>query len=272
MTTHGLRRWWAIAPAMLIACWPAERAPETWVEPVTGMEFVLLSAGRFEMGSPVDEPGHEAQELRHRVELSRPFWLGRHEVTQRQWRTVMGTEPSRFEGDDRLPVEQVNAIEVDEFLRRLGTGAPGESFRLPSEAEWEYACRAGTTTAYSTGPTLSTDQANYDGRYPARGQDVGRYRAGTTPVGSFPANRWGLFDLHGNVWEWTADKQCPYPAGPAVDPVVRCESALRVIRGGSWTFNADSSRCAVRYTHRPVDRGPSLGFRVVREDGTDRLP
>jgi len=238
----------------------------SWREPVTGMEFVELPAGRFRMGSPPTEPGHESQERLHDVVLTRSFWLGRTEVTQGQWKRVMGDDPSHFRDlADDLPVERVNLFDVERFLARLAELSPGSRFRLPTEAEWEYACRAGTTTAYPGGDRLSTDQGNYDGRYPLPGQPPGEDRERPTPVASFAPNAWGLFDMNGNVWEWTADEHCPYPEGESVDPLARCASPLHVIRGGSWVFNADSARCAVRYTHAPKDLGFSLGFRAVRE-------
>ncbi|MBP9145283.1 MAG: formylglycine-generating enzyme family protein [Thermoanaerobaculia bacterium] len=238
--------------------------PATWIEPATGLEFLLLPAGEFEMGSPATEPGHEVSESRHRVRLTHPVWFGRHEVTQRQWLQVMGENPSRF-ADCGLdcPVENVNAREVEAFLVRLGR-LSGATFRLPTEAEWEYACRAGTTTPFSTGANLTSAQANYDARYPYPGFPAGSFVGRPRPVGSYAPNAWGLFDLHGNVWEWCQDELCPYAAGTATDPVGSCAAELRVIRGGSWTFNADSARCAVRYSHRPEDQGPSLGVRLVR--------
>jgi sulfatase modifying factor 1 len=241
-------------------------APEaTWIEPATGLEFVLLPAAEFAMGSPATEAGHEASEKLHRVRLTHPVWFGRYEVTQGQWLRVMGANPSRFEGCGLdCPVENVDAFEVEEFLVRLGK-LTGATFRLPTEAEWEYACRAGTATPFSTGANLTSAQANYDGRYPYPGFPAGSFVGRPTPVGSYPANAWGLFDLHGNVWEWCQDELCPYPDGTASDPVGSCASELRIIRGGSWTFNGDSARCAVRYSHRPQHRGPSLGVRVVRE-------
>ncbi len=129
----------------------AEPLP-AWTEPVTGMRFVLVPAGSFTMGSPAAETGREAQETPHRVTLTRPFWLGRTEVTQGEWQRVMGSNPSKFsDGGAQAPVEQVSFHDVQRFLVRLGELAPGSRFRLPTEAEWEYACRAGTTTAYSTG-------------------------------------------------------------------------------------------------------------------------
>jgi formylglycine-generating enzyme required for sulfatase activity len=255
---------------------------DTLTEPVTGMEMVLLPAGTFSMGSPPDEPGREPGETLHRVALSRPFYLGRHEMTQEQWARVMGDNPSQHSDCGTCPVENVSWHEAHDFLARL-SARTGERFRLPTEAEWEYACRAGTTTAFATGPRLSPAQGNYDGRYrlpaapgePPTYDPEGLYREKTTPVGSFAANPWGLFDLHGNVWEWVEDDACPYDdAGasieaPLEDPLGVCDPATsggkKGIRGGSWYFGEDSARCALRYTHRPQDVGPSLGFRIVRE-------
>ncbi|MEQ1871464.1 MAG: formylglycine-generating enzyme family protein [Vicinamibacterales bacterium] len=225
------------------------------------MAFVKLEAGAFVMGSPPAEIGREAQESQRSVTLTRPYWLGVFEVTQHEWREVMGDNPSHFQGGDRLPVENVTWFDVHTFLERLTRRSPGNRFRLPTEAEWEYACRAGTVTAYGMGSTLNPSQANV-------AESVERTAAGdgqTRAVGSFAPNAWGLHDMHGNVWEWTEDDYCPYTVGSAVDPNPRCGAPLKVIRGGSWYFAADSARCALRYTHRPGDMGFSLGFRVVRE-------
>jgi formylglycine-generating enzyme required for sulfatase activity len=221
------------------------------------MKFVLVPAGQFTMGSAPGEPGRQQDERPHRVVLSEPFYLAETEVTQRQWLAVMGNNPSHFRaaGLD-APVESVTWFEAQTFLQRLSAAGQGR-FRLPTEAEWEYACRAGTTTAYAFGDRLSVEQASYDGQ-------------STLKVGSFPPNRWGLYDLHGNVWEWCADEYCPYPATAVRDPVNRCRSPYKVIRGGSWYFGADSARSALRYTHEPKLRGFSIGFRVVREQDTGR--
>jgi formylglycine-generating enzyme required for sulfatase activity len=231
------------------------------------MRLVLIPAGTFPMGSPATEPMREVQELLHAVRLSRPFYLGATEVTQEQWERVLGVghRPSGAATcGARCPVENVSFDEVQDFLRRLNAKASGR-FRLPTEAEWEYACRAGTTTPFATGSSLTTDEANFHGGHPYPGGKAGPYRGSPTPVGSFPPNAWGLFDMHGNVWEWCEDRYCPYVTGPATDPLGGCDSKLRVIRGGSFAFGADSARCALRYTHPPQDRGPSLGFRVARD-------
>jgi sulfatase modifying factor 1 len=258
---------------------PHARAP-TWREPATGMEFVLLGPGRFRMGSEAGEPGRQPDETPHEVLLSRAFYLGRHEVTQGEWQAIMGANPSHFAScGPRCPVESVSYQDVQAFIGRLAERSPGSRFRLPTEAEWEYACRAGSTTPFATGNNLTTRQANYDGNYPYDGAAAGSYLGRPAPVGSYPANRWGLYDLHGNVWEWCEDWYGDYPAGPVTDPRTGRAGARevwdargpawgrkRVIRGGSWYFDANSCRCALRYTHEPRDKGFSLGFRLVREE------
>ena len=263
-----MKRFCIVAGLFLFGCGeaPPQPSPSTWTEPVTGMEFVLLPAGSFRMGAPEGEIGREPGETLHEVTLSRPFYLGRYEVTQEEWSRVMGTHPSHFRDcGPRCPVENVNYHDIQDFLVRLEALAPGRRFRLPTEAEWEYACRAGTTSPYAGGENLTTDRANYDGDYPYADAPSGIDRQRPTPVGSCPANAWGLHDMHGNVWEWCEDWFCPYPDGPATDPLGVCAGEFKVIRGGSWYFNAESARSALRYTHDPVDLGPSLGFRVVRE-------
>jgi len=143
----------------------------------------------------------------------------------------------------------------------------GKKYRLPTEAEWEYACRAGTTGPFSTGENLTTAQANYRGQMPYASFPAGEFRQRTTAVGAFPANPWGLSDMHGNVWEWTADWYGPYTEDPAanIDPQGPAQGTKRVIRGGSWFFDANSARCGLRYTHSPQDKGFSLGFRLAAD-------
>jgi formylglycine-generating enzyme required for sulfatase activity len=256
----GTSRLAAIAIACAALCVARATEPRQWIEPVTHMVFVRIPAGTFTMGSPADEPSREAQERPHTVTISRAFLLGAYEVTEPQWERVMGVNPSRFRSAaGSLPVEEVSRVDVHDFLARLNARSPGHGFRLPTEAEWEYACRAGTTSPYNVGPVLTRSDANVspsaDTPVNARGQ--------TMPVGSFRPNAWGLYDMHGNVWEWTGDDHCAYAEGPVTDPRGACGAPLKVIRGGSWYFAADSARCALRYTHRAQDRGFSLGFRAV---------
>jgi formylglycine-generating enzyme required for sulfatase activity len=163
----------------------------------------------------------------------------------------MGANPSQFAGCGRCPVERVNYGDVVRFVGRLNDMSAWRGFRLPTEAEWEYACRAGGTAAYGQAGALDRMGANIDG-------------TGTRPVGSYRANAWGLFDMSGNVWEWTSDDYAPYP-GVAAPGSPAFTPDRKVIRGGSWHFAADSARCGLRYTHRPQDSGPSLGFRLAHE-------
>jgi len=255
-----------IAGLLLSCCWASagcDRLPATWVEPHTGLRLVRIAAGEFEMGSPADEAGREAQEVLHRVRITHPYYLGATEVTQAQWAAVVGTRPSSFAtcGGD-CPVERVSWNDVQVFLRELGR-ISGMPFRLPTEAEWEYACRAGSQEAFHTGASLQPTQANIDGDGEADSGPPHRAGSAPTPVAAFAPNAFGLFDMHGNVWEWTADDHCPYPAAPVRDPVGECATEFKVIRGGSWHYDASSARCALRYTHRPQDSGFSLGFRVA---------
>jgi formylglycine-generating enzyme required for sulfatase activity len=245
----------------------------TLSDPVSGMTFIEIPSGRFTMGSAASEIGREGDETLHDVTISRPFFLGQTEVTQQQWRAVMASSPSTFTGcGAQCPVESVTFVEVQQFIdtlnaRQQGSGATPLRYRLPTEAEWEYACRAGTTGAFSTGENLSTAQANYNGKYPYGSAPAGDYRQKPMPVGSFQPNPWGLADMHGNVWEWTADWYAPYQDSSAdnIDPHGAASGEKRVIRGGSWYFVAYSARCGLRYTHAPKDKGFSLGFRLAAD-------
>ena len=219
-----------------------ERTPE--VTNGLGMRFVAVRPGTFRMGSPAEEAGRDTGEDLREVRIERPFYLAVHEVTQKQWAAVMDAHPSRFKGDDH-PVEQVSLEDARDFARRLSE-RDGVAYRLPTEAEWEYACRAGATTAYSTGARLVPRDANVrlgpaDGLPTPTGA-----RHGTTPVGTYSANPWGLFDMHGNVWEWTAEG---------------------LLRGGAWSFSAAAARCAARLHLAPGTRYDVTGVRLVREVG-----
>jgi formylglycine-generating enzyme required for sulfatase activity len=229
----------------------------------TGIELVLIQPGTFTMGSPDTIIGREPQESRHDVTISTPFYLGRTEVTQEQWTHVMGTNPAAFtECGPKCPVESVNFLQVQEFLAALNRSG-GPRYRLPTEAEWEYACRAGGEAAFGHRSALSSADANIDGRFPYAAA-ASTQSQGPLPVGHFAANPWGLLDMQGNVWEWVEDEHCAYAPAPVRDPLGACGSNVRVIRGGSWKFDGNSARCALRYTHREQDRGYSLGLRLAR--------
>jgi formylglycine-generating enzyme required for sulfatase activity len=235
------------------------------IEPQTGMEFVAIEPGSFVMGSPIREAGRNTDEVAHRVTITKRLFVGRHEVTQTQWAMVMGQNPSHFKDCSRCPVENVDFYEVATFITKLNAQSTSMRYRLPTEAEWEYVCRAGTRTPFTTGERITADQANVDGRFPYAGSAAAASSDKTRPVGSFAPNPWGLYDVHGNVWEWTNDWYGPYDSRADTDPKGPGAGTVRVIRGGSWHFDANSARCALRYTHAPQDKGFSLGFRVVAE-------
>lgn len=238
---------------------------KVWIEKNTEMEFVMINPGKFMMGTPPGEEGQFKGSYYHEVEITKPFYIGKYEVTQEQWEIITGNNPSHFKDlGKEYPVENINWFEIKEFIKKLNE-LTGEKFRLPTEAEWEFVCRAGTITPFSTGENITTEEANYCGEFPYKNFPKGICPESTKPVGSFKPNPWGVYDMHGNVWEWCEDWFCDYPDKFVKDPIGNCETDLKVIRGGSWYFNAESARSARRYTHNPNDRGFSLGFRLVRE-------
>jgi formylglycine-generating enzyme required for sulfatase activity len=249
------------------------------------------------MGASSNDPGRLSDEGPQRVvKLSRSFWMMRTEVTQGQFQSLMGYNPSRFKNCGvNCPVEQVNWHEACAFANALsikqgledcyvcsGSGRnvkcnvksqymgnayyKCKGWRLPTEAEWEYAYRSGTNTPFYTGNCISTNQANYDGNYTLSGCPKGRYRMSTIPVGSLNApNAWGLHDMAGNVWEWVYDKYTAYPkTSPVVDPVNSNVGSRRVLRGGSWNYFARGQRAAYRYRWSPNYRYFNAGFRLLK--------
>ena len=232
------------------------------------MEMIYVAPGSFTMGSPEAEDGHEDDETQHRVTLTKGYWLGKYEVTQRQWESVMGDNPSIFKGPDR-PVESISWDDCQKFIEKVDAASRrqlGGEARLPTEAEWEYACRAGTVTAYSWGDALNGDKANCDGNYPCGTTVKGRYRQETADVGSYSPNAWGFYDMHGNVWEWCSDWYGSYE-GDATNPTGAASGVLRVLRGGGWLSLARSCRSALRYWFRPGDRDDDCGFRLCCSAG-----
>lgn len=245
------------------------------------LDLVLIPPGKFLMGSPPDELEREDSEgPQHEVTIAEPFLMGQCPVTQAQWAKVakmkqvkrsIDQNPSDFEGAD-LPVETVSWLDAEEFCLRLSVHTK-RTYRLPSEAEWEYACRAGTTTAFHFGETIDAELANYDakgdvdqdwvGNY-GRGI-LGEYREKTTPVKTFPANSFGLYDMHGNVWEWCSDRwHDNYQGAPSDSSVWKAGgSKYRLLRGGSWNYDPGNCRSANRYRGTPEYRDLYIGFRVV---------
>jgi len=231
-----------------------------------GMSFVMIPPGIFVMGSPQSEPQRFDDEVQHRVELTKPFYMQRTEVTQGQWKAVMKSNPSHFNGrGDSFPVEQISWEDCKRFIEKLNRREDTDRYRLPTEAEWEYACRAGTTTPFNTGYCLSTSQANYNGNYPYKGCLGGCYRHCTVSVASFPPNAWGLYDMHGNVWEWCSDWYGEYPGRPVRDPRGPVNGTIHIHRGGSWNYCAECCRSAYRIKRAPDFRLDFFGFRLARE-------
>ncbi len=272
------------------------------------LDMVYIPAGNFVMGSPKDEKESiDSERPQHEVSVP-AFLMSKYQVTQAQWRAVaampkvkqdLDPNPSHFKGDDR-PVEQVSWLDAVEFCARLSQHT-GREYRLPSEAEWEYACRAGTSTPFHFGETITSELVNYDGDNPYAGAPKGVSRGETTPVGSFPPNAFGLYDMHGNVWEWCADDWhdnywgAPTDGSAWLDNSGRSRNSkvaigrfnlfgvfqnlprlilnfikrykgsnsMKLLRGGSWFFNARNCRSAFRNHFDAGVRYYFFGFRVV---------
>ncbi|PWC96020.1 hypothetical protein TSO5_08890 [Azospirillum sp. TSO5] len=244
---------------------------EIVVEPEDGGESVTqrlrwIPPGRFLMGSREDEPErYDDEGPQHLVTLSRGYWLFDTACTQALWRAVMGKNPSHFKGNDRHPVDNVSWHDVQGFLRRLNARVPGLDLCLPTEAQWEHACRAGTTTPFSFGSAITHEQVNCNGNHPYADGPKGPFRQSTVPVGSLPPNPWGLYEMHGNLWEWCADGQRNYTAEPATDPRgPESVVAERVRRGGSWDGGARNARAARRSGGHPDAHYSGIGFRCAR--------
>lgn len=227
-----------------------------YVCPIPKDSFVLIPAGTFMMGSPEDEPMRNDNEMLHQVTISRSFYMQATLVTQGQWKKVMG---SSFNGDENLPVEQVSWNDVHEFIRRLNQQEEMDKYRLPTESEWEYACRAGSTTAYCFGNGTG-NLGEYAWYYDNIEGNA------THPVGQKKPNAWGLYDMHGNVWEWVEDGYEKYQSRPVTDPVGSPPGPrqLRVLRGGCWRLYARGCRSATRTVGGPRGEGNlGIGFRLV---------
>ena len=253
----------------------------------TGMKLTLIPAGTFLMGSPASEAYRNTDEgPQHTVRITQPFYMGVYEVTQGEYESVMGTNPSWFSKTGtrsskvnwmdmgKFPVESVSWDDAQEFCRKLSL-KDGQTYRLPTEAEWEYACRANTTTPFHFGSTLNGDKANVNGNYPYGTTTKGKYLQRTTTVGSYSANAFGLFDMHGNVNERCEDANDSSAygkrSGMTSDPKVTSGSS-RVFRGGSWYDDSDNTRSAARLWSSPIDRRGNDGFRVVVSVAAVRIP
>ncbi|MDR1218296.1 MAG: formylglycine-generating enzyme family protein [Treponema sp.] len=257
--------------------------------------MVRIAGGTFTMGSPSTEVDRHDRETQHQVTISKPFSIGKYEVTQKEWGEVMGSNPSRFKGDN-LPVEQVSWYDVIEYCNKRSEkekltpayaidktrsdennrnrwdtvkwivtwNRNANGYRLPTEAEWELACRAGTSTPFYTGSDITTSHANYDGNYPYNNNAKGVYREKTWEVGSGTPNPWGLYDMSGNVCEWCWDWDGAYSGGAQTDPAGAAGDLFRVNRGGSWNYDAQDIRSVCRGGNTPSSRYDDIGFRLVR--------
>jgi len=242
------------------------------------LEMMSIPSGKFMMGAPeTEKESRNSERPQHEVRV-KAFFMGKYPITQTQWRNVaampqvkqeLNLDPSSFKGDNR-PVESVSWLEAMEFCERLSRHTRRE-YRLPSEAEWEYACRAGTTTPFHFGETITTELVNYDGNHPYGEAPKGEYRKETTEVGKFPANKFGLHDMHGNGWEWCADDWHENHEGAPIDAQIRIKDikkyedpeTLKLLRGGSWIADAQYCRSSFRYRYDAHGRNYDLGFRVV---------
>ena len=229
--------------------------------------FRWCEPGTFLMGSPPDEPERESwdkgNETQHQVTLTRGFWIAETPVTQALWEIFMGDNPSYFKGAE-LPVEQVSWDDAQRFINTLNGIKSELQLCLPTEAQWEYACRAGTTTPFFFGDNITTDQVNYNGNYPYNDGRKGEYRSQTVEVKSLPPNAWGLYQMHGNVLEWCQDwYETQYPTQPVTDPQGAASGSSRVLRGGPWFDYGSNCRSAYRNILGSDGSINLVGFRLA---------
>lgn len=233
--------------------------------------MVVIPAGEFMMGSPSSEPDRlESEGPQHRVQIEKPFAIGKYTVTFEEYDAFVQANQSDKPSDEgwgrgRRPVINVSWEEARAYAKWLSEQT-GKHYRLPSEAEWEYAARAGTTTPFLTGEQITTEQANFDGKYTYNGSAKGENRGKTVEVGSFPANAFGLHDVHGNVWEWVQDCWHDNYEGAPGDGTAweSGDCTRRLLRGGSWNYDPQNVRSAGRYRYAPGSRSGDVGFRLAR--------
>ena len=265
---EGLAKGWTAQKREVMVGTPEgeELREITYYKNAIGMEFVLVSAGEFLMGSPAGEANRDDDETQHRVRITKPFYMGVTEVTQEQWKAVMGSSPWSGEvypgRSNDAPVTYVSWNDAQEFCKKVGArhAVPaGMTVRLPTEAEWEYACRAGSRTAYCFGDNAAQlgDYAWYDDNAGDAGEKYPH------SVGKKKPNAWGLYDMHGNVWEWCQDWYGSYPTAAADDPSGPANGELRVLRGGSWYYDPLNCRSASRSRFGRSLAFPDIGFRVA---------
>ena len=262
-----------------------EEFPESWASDWGEDEFGLWMAftykgvrqvfrwcepGTFLMGSPENELERYGREVQHQVTLTKGFWIADTTVTQALWQVVMGDNPSYFKGDEN-PVEKVSWDDAQAFIVKMNSLKTELKLCLPTEAQWEYACRAATTTPFSWGDQIDSSLVNFDGNNPYNNANKSEYRERTVAVKELPCNGWGLYQMHGNVWEWCQDRHGGYPSQSATDPqgpgsgdsrVLRGDA--RMLRGGSWIDRGRSCRSAYRSGYALSGRNYGIGFRLAR--------
>jgi formylglycine-generating enzyme required for sulfatase activity len=217
------------------------------------LAMILIPQGKFVMGSPLLEPGHKDDELQHQVVFSRPYFIGKYEVTQEQWEAVMGDNPSQTKGA-KLPVTNVSWNDCQNFISKLNAKTES-NYRLPTEAEWEFACRSGAKSAYSVGEKITKNDANYE-----------NVKGGAKPVGSYKPNSFGLYDMHGNVWEFCSDCYGAYSAGKSLDPMGIKNARDHVLRGGSFFVDGILLRSSTRDYVAPDFHNIVIGFRLAKSN------
>ncbi len=255
-----------------------EEFPEAWASDWGEDEFGLWMAftykdvrqafrwcepGTFLMGSPPDEPERYDDELQHQVTLTKGFWIADTTVTQALWEVMMGENPSEFKGEE-LPVDSVNWEDAQTFITKMNGLKAELKLCLPTEAQWEYACRAESATPFCWGDQMDSTLVNFDGNYPYNNGSPSEYREQTIEVKELHCNDWGLYQMHGNVWEWCQDRFGDYPAEPVIDPQGLESGDSRVLRGGSWSGYGGRWRSARRDRHAPSGRDNLTGFRLAR--------
>lgn len=254
-------------PPMCACVWGDDRYG-LWIDVVIGgpvQRFRWIEPGEFVVGSPDTEQDRDVIEgPQHLVRLTEGFWLAETACSQAVWKAVMGGNPSNFQNDPQNPVDQVSWDDVGEFLKKVGELLPAVKAELPTEAEWEYACRAGEPTTFSWGNRITSAQANYNGNFTYADGSSGEFRMKTVPVKSFVPNAWGLYQMHGNVWEWCADGMRPYDGEQQENPRGEPGGAVdaqRVVRGGSWLDVPGWLRAAFRSRKHRSRRDNNRGFR-----------
>ncbi len=285
LTTSDVRKRWQLRPPpQFPAPWAVEWGTDeyglwqTFAVKGIPLKMRYIPPGQFLMGSPENETERRDNEHQHPVKITQGFWLAETTVTQALWKAVMGNNPSHFNPktnekvndniEEELPVEQVSWDGCQQFFKQLNQLVPELYLTFPTEAQWEYACRAGSDTPFNTGVNITTEQANFNGDYPyadvSNGEGKGENRGRTVPVKSFQANAWGLYQMHGNLREWCLDYWRYYPKNsnnPQYDPMGPLENISAVLSGGSWFDSARGCRSAYSKSYHRFNRSSDIGVR-----------